>query len=363
MVKYSSKFAYTMLEACIVMLIVSIFIAVTANVIPRKMKPKTESEMHGRFECYYNGDKLEQKLTLMDKSTTTDVTENRYCEFTPPKYIKFLIINAVGGASGPGGSVGQFLSTFYTSTNDTYIIKPGAKGSAESNGGDTKVEKKNEGSSDDTILIAEGGKYTAGIDGYKNTTIDDVIRCEITVGPKIGDDNILSKDFICASGPICEIENDKIKVSHCRTNELYRTIYIPYKRSNSGYQAGVYVGDSESGLFDMQYIVNSPYPKQGTEENKWTLDSENGTGTLIYYDASIYTDYGTEPPEDWDPITNRTSPSLFKLTLTVKANQNNATSRMENYIKMLQINDGIGSVHPGSIVESTSYPGAVLILW
>ena len=105
------------------------------------------SEAHGRFECYYdNSGKLYQQM-YTEKSTTgreqatkeitlTDAdgntTTHKVCEFVPPSYAKYLIIDAVGGGAGGsprgGASEGQFVSTFYASIERKYYILPGVGG-------------------------------------------------------------------------------------------------------------------------------------------------------------------------------------------------------------------------------------------
>ena len=156
-------------------------------------------------------------------------------------------------------------------------------------------------------------------------------------------------NYDCAKGPVCEIENDRIKVSYCRTNEIYKTDYLPYKRLDSSYTS------SEKDMKDTQFIANSPYPAG----SKWN----NTTGTLIYYDASLWNEYNLDPPNTWNPEEDTDTPSLYKLTLKLKVNNNTTVSLMENYIKMLRIDSGISSAKPGSISGGTSKPGAVLILW
>ncbi len=364
--KIKHKTAYTLLEACIVMLIVSIFIAVSANVIPHKVKPKTQTEPHGRYECYYNGNTLTERYCANDdKCQPPTNAKNGRCIFTPPKYMRFLIFNAVGGSAASGGNAGKFVSTFYSSANTKYEMVPGTYGSAGQNGNPTSVYVcADTACSVDTrqlMLKANGGAYTLGINGYKNTTIDDVNSCTIEIGPKLSEEDESSKQlargYMCSRGPVCEIEDGKIKVSYCRTNELYRTDYIPYKKSDIA---------SERDMSNTQFIIESPY-------TTWTPS----TGTLIYYDTSLWDDYGTklfdsdgqplvyEGSNAWSPTISTLTPSLYKLTLYLNVSNGESISLMENYIKMLNLptTEGIGSVYPGSIKSTGPNSGAVLVLW
>ena len=341
----NKKFAYTLLEATVVMLILSIFIAVTANVIPHKIKPKNQSDAHGRFECYYNGNKLYQRTCLKGdcKDNPDEVTT---CRFVPPKYIKYLIVNAVGASAPAGGSAGEFLSTFYSSSNSIYDIEPGKFGSEEIDGTSTRVYKCDDTNctSKSLIMKAVQGINTSGADGYKNTTTDDIQSCVIEKGPTISYNSLLSKGYMCSKGPICEIETGKLKVSYCRTNELYRTVYLPYKKQDV---------TNSSDYKITQFIIDSPY-------TEW----DNSTNTITYYDTSLWDDYGTSIKAGWNPKTDILTPSLYKLTITLKLGNVTEKSLMDNYMEMLQLpNGGIRDAHPGSIISNTPKSGAVLILW
>lgn len=349
------------MEACVVMLIISIFIAVTANVIPHKIKPKNQSDAHGRYECYYIGNSLYERVCLKGNCKAPHTVDA--CRFTPPKYIKFLIINAVGGSAANGGSAGQFVSTFYSSSNSNYEVSPGTFGAeAGSKGNDSSVYICNnqECSSKSIVLTAKGGEYTSGINGYQNTTTDNIRSCKIEVGPKISSNNALSKGYTCSKGPACEVESGRIKVSYCRTNELYKTVYLPYSAATTP-NAGNYK--------TTQFIVDSPYPCttgggascNSAGEVKW----DSTTGKLLYYDTSLWDDYGTKIKSGWDPTNDDLTPSLYKLTLTLKVNTSTDRSMMDDYVKMLQLptTEGIRSASPGSIEGTTPHSGAILFLW
>ena len=50
------KNGFSLFEAFVVMLIVSIFVVLMANTVAHRPKAKVASEAHGRFECYYDKD-------------------------------------------------------------------------------------------------------------------------------------------------------------------------------------------------------------------------------------------------------------------------------------------------------------------
>ena len=265
------KYGYTLMEAAIVMLIVSIFIAVIATVVPHKVKPKTEADAHGHFECYYSGNKLVQR-TFVEGNYDPEVVDRSsqgYCEFVAPKYLRWLIINAVGGGSGTG-SAGKVVSTFYNSAlSPSYKMYIGQ--GAASNGGTTTVYN----SSDQKVIEIGGGSDFTNV---ASTSIANVVSCSIT-GLQHDASNPYNDDYICDYGPLCEVSGDKIKVSYCRTNELYKTVYLPYKKGGEF---------SETNYRESQYIVSTPY-------KSWNPN----TGVLTYCDTSLWTDWGEDPDSDW----------------------------------------------------------------
>lgn len=347
------KSGYTLLEAAVVMLIVSIFIAVIATVIPHKVKPKTESDAHGHFECYYSGNRLVQRTFAEGNNDPeiVDRTSQGFCEFVPPKYLRFLIINAVGGGSGTGNA-GKFVSTFYNSAlSASYKIYIG-QGAAD-NGSDTHVNN----AEDDEIIRVGGGIDLTDI---RNTSVENIIGCTVT-GLQHDDNRPFNDDYICDKGPICEVSNDKIQVSYCRTNELYRTVYLPYQRRSVSSGSDDYVEASETNFRNTQVIVESPY-------TSW----DYANGILTYCDTSLWDDWGRDPDAAWTVNTstctsnNEIVPSLYKMQIRIDTSREAAESQMTKYIKMLQYDasDAITTIEPGNGKSSgKGNDGAVLIIW
>ena len=82
------KPGYSLVEALVVMIVMSILFAMTSNVITTKRKPQTKNEAHGYFECYKNnpGDyKVIQRLVYENKEIENITKANNICNFIPPK--------------------------------------------------------------------------------------------------------------------------------------------------------------------------------------------------------------------------------------------------------------------------------------
>lgn len=327
------------MEALVVMLVVSIFIAIIGNVIARKPKPKKEDNLHGRFECYYDNDKLMKRTVVMNiKQDAEEADDSDYCLFTPPKGVKYIIINAVGAgtsSSAESKSPGRFVSTFYTSSDTTYKLAPGKIG-----GSDTVIT---DNTSDIEILRVENGK---DLSDAGNTNISDVQRCLIKKGQYITEDNVFANNYLCANGVVCEVLDDRVKVSFCRTMEVYEEEYLPwnYNKEHTTYKT----------LVPSKFIATSSYTKRNSDYSE-----------MYYFGTELFSDYGPEPPSDWDPdkinaASNDpavTTPSLYKLTLYLR--KPDTTPLMSNYMEAMEINDGIGAADPGGIGKN----GGILIIW
>lgn len=365
------KKGFSLFEAFVVMLIVSIFVALMANTVAHRPKEKVASEAHGRFECYYDpsNNKLYQQL-YTEGSTTgrklatkeiefkkdDDTTEmKKVCEFVPPSYAKYLIIDAVGGGAGGsskgGASEGQFVSTFYASIERKYYILPGNGGKKETgvnaaeNGGTTIVKNQDK----EVMITAEGGKAVSSLE---NTTINDVLACSVTEWPT--DDQ-----YNCHITPTCQIVDGKVEVSFCRSKGSYITTQLEYKHLNN---------DGEVVLDNPRYIVNKVYTEQ------------KNANTWIYHDISPWSDYNdldTNPVKSyensreagWKPsVTDEWVPSLYTLELLMnssadgdEANPSNLHRLIESMQYTSKIKDA--KVGEGGAKNRNGSAGGVLILW
>lgn len=362
------------MEVCVVMVIVAVFIALMANVVPHKVTKKSTAEAHGRFECYYEGSNLYQQLFVEQSSeprvkikTTGLHKGDRYtytykdasgtektvaaCEFEPPSWAKYMVVDAVGGGaggkSGVIGGEGQFSSSFFASVHKKYLAVPGKGGAYNNNGADTKVIGNGV-----EIITANGGKSRGSIE---NTTINDVLRCTVTDYVK---DN---PSFDCQTYPTCEIKDGLIVVNFCRTQDLYKEATFTYK------------GFKKNGDIIMdnpRYIVNSVKAKDGKPITE--LKNDGNKDTWIYHDVTLFTDYddSTNPvPNDWPISTaNERVPSLFTLELQMNLSpieDGKAASNLASFIEGMKYTSKMkdAKVGNGGTATGAGNAGGVLFLW
>ena len=90
----NKKFGFSLAEALVSMLILSVFFVATSKIITTKPKQEVQSNKHGYFECYYDGEQLKQKRS--DGSYAGEpVAVSSACYMTPPAGIDFVIIYAL----------------------------------------------------------------------------------------------------------------------------------------------------------------------------------------------------------------------------------------------------------------------------
>lgn len=342
---------FSLLEAVVVMLIVSIFIAAVANVIPKKAKKKVASEAHGRFECYYKNGVLYQQTFTEHTTTGPKAVSGTSCVFQTPYYAKYVIIDAVGaggaGSSTVTGREGKFVSVFYTTVSKSYKITPGVGTSGD--GKPTIIEAGHD------KVIARGGAYPKSL---KTTEASDIISCVVPEYSK-------SSLYDCKTSPECSVEGDKIKVSFCRSKDNYKTVYLTYKATDSD---GNVITDNP------RYIVN----EVSTSGGKITLpknQEESGASpnTWVYYDSSLFTDYddsSTNPIQsNWTRNLNDFwLPSLYKLEFTLSSSasgEDAPISNLERYIKSMGYTSDIKDVNPGKggAKFGNGKAGAAILLW
>jgi len=91
MVKNNLKKGFSLAEALIVMVIISVFFAVGAKVFTTRPKPKKQINSHGYYECYLNGG-LKQRY--IREGVETPEKSVGTCTFEPPTGIAFFNINS-----------------------------------------------------------------------------------------------------------------------------------------------------------------------------------------------------------------------------------------------------------------------------
>ena len=108
---------FSMAEMLVVMLIMS-FIAIGIPAIHfKKTELKTKRSLHGRYECYYNGNTLMQYQVNEEgaEDGPRAVTE---CSFIPPRNAIFFLIHAVGGGGGASTAAGGIVVSNLVETNE-----------------------------------------------------------------------------------------------------------------------------------------------------------------------------------------------------------------------------------------------------
>lgn len=210
MVKNNQKSGFSLFEACVVMLIVGIFVALCANAYSKKHVTYQESDGHGRYECYRNS-----AGTLMqyyvENNNRRSVTGNS-CVFRPPRYAKYLFLNAVGGGSST--APGEFKTVFYSSLDKPLTVEPGGVN------GSTSI--KLDGT---VILSAAAGQGSLNATSSEAT---EVRSCTFDY-----------KNTDCDGTPTCQQKGSDLKISFCNesgyvTNILSLEYIKQYKSSYSG---------------------------------------------------------------------------------------------------------------------------------
>lgn len=338
------KSGFSLFEACVVMLVVSIFLAVSATVIPKRNKPKAEAEGHGRYECYYKGNQLYQQM--FQGTSSLGLQAVNQCRFNPPMYAKYIVVNAVGGGAGGsggnGGEPGEFYSSFHTSARSAFVMTPGKGGRSGVDGTATTVYYE-----DDMvmpILIANGGKSNREL---REAKVSDIKQCAITEGA-----NAVNRDIACGSIPLCEIIGDKIKASYCFSASLYKSKEIDLQAD----------------------IIQRP-------NDEWIKPPviDEAKATVTYYDQGLLDEYGLDVSTYLsvyqDPVIRaylRKSweeyyPSLFTMVLTFDLHRSNTVtpSLIMNYLEGMGITEGITTYKPGQggAPGGAGNNGAVLITW
>lgn len=298
MVKSGNKSGFSLFEACVVMLIVGIFTALCANSYSKRHVTYQESDGHGRYECYRNtAGALIQRY--VENNNVRNVTGST-CVFRPPRYAKYVLLNAVGGGSADGA--GSFQSVFYSSVGAPLTVDPGAVGSA------TTIKENNT-----TLLTAAAG---GGSLITSNISADTVENCQFTY-----------KKYSCSGQPICLQDGVNLSVSYCRSANEFITDSIPLANIKTYSQSQTNNSVVYKDLSDMtKKGIDYRTAKEMAEREKL----EETTNYEIFYTINV----------------------TFDTTMT-------SISQMESYLESLGIEDGIASVQPGQ----PNKPGGVIILW
>jgi len=362
MVKINSKKGFSLFEAALVMLIAAVFITVMASVFPHKPKPKSQAEAHGRFECYYDGNTLKQRtITQGAASAVTNAAGSDYCEFIPNQFVRYLIVDAVGGGSGgasKGGAAGVFSSSFFAVPMYKYRLYPGKGGSrcttepcgAATAGKNTKVfgyKDNGAGTEGEELMSVPGGAYG---DTLVNKSVSDIETCRVTKSSTL-------EYYDCGTSPNCELVNDMVEVSYCRRSDVYRT--LPFRFHVSP-------GDSNDKKYDT--IADNP------------CTQSVGNGKFIFHDVSVWRDWKSSsifnygipnpcPTLDNDHLDNFDLPSLYILEIVMKIPpaipDDGEDSDLYRFVRAMKYTGDILNVKPGNggAKGANGKAGAVVVMW
>ena len=101
--RMNKKSGFSLAEALVSMLVVSVFFMAASKIITTKPKKELEQSKHGYFECYVEGGALKQKRS--DGSfgaTPATVATGQPCRFTPPGGVAFFVIYALNTKENVG---------------------------------------------------------------------------------------------------------------------------------------------------------------------------------------------------------------------------------------------------------------------
>lgn len=166
MVNTDKKLAFTLAEALVSMLILSIFIGLSMKIFTKKHTKPVYNPTHGYFICYRGlpekGTEYPEGVVYKKVGAGTPVPQDGdYCEFTPSKSANYYVVYAVGAGGGGrpniGGAPGDFTTLFVTNIADPLKIYPGAGGNPGQNGNPTIIRNNDPVVADSLIIEANGG--------------------------------------------------------------------------------------------------------------------------------------------------------------------------------------------------------------
>lgn len=309
----NKKIAFSLFEAVVVMGIVAIFVASATNVFTKKHKKQTEKPPHGRFECYYQDNKLVQQTFYENMSGQIQTLTTDYCTFKPVRRASYYVLNLVGagggGTSSYGGSAGTYRSFFIPTIQKELHVYPG-KGTSTTGGQSFVREKLTDGNMKDLASV-QGGQ--SGFD-LESISAKHVSSCAVT-----------KQKYACNIDAFCTIYEQYLYVTYCVAEEM-----------------------SSENNEDAHAEDNVTY---GDISRKGTY---NSTTRKVTYDKP--------------GITTGPSESPYTLTLDVVANtagQDGELSEFVGYLHAIGVNSPIVTASPGSggAKSENGKHGGAIITW
>ena len=97
----NKKFGFSLAEALVSMLVMSMFFIATSKIITTKPKKEVEANRHGYFECYIDSDgSMKQKRADGSYAGVPTAVVGNTCRFTPPRGIAFILMYALNDYNG-----------------------------------------------------------------------------------------------------------------------------------------------------------------------------------------------------------------------------------------------------------------------
>lgn len=364
------KFGFSLIEALVVMSIVTIFVAVIANVIPHKSKPKVSAEAHGGYECYWKNNKLYSRTITVgsehaEKEETTSDDRGKYCVFRPNHYVPYLIFNVVGGGAkggtNDGGAAGQFASAFFPIPHTSYKLYPGKGGTVSNPQGSPSYVTAN----DDVLVEVAGASDSADA---TTSTVDNIVDvylagqmganviaygCNYTPRVWLGVDNLIHISF-------CKNSTDVVEETFEFNNPSYTDTKLRYKRT----------------IMNSPVVGSNVTDSDGTKARVLSKLKDGTTNIWEYYDIGAFIDLDLDPldlpyPCTYNIIRSMNSPmcpSRYKIEIKLDIPDNSAvgaTSSLTKYADLMQYNN-LKSIKPGNggaQGNGAGYAGGILVSW
>ncbi len=172
----NKKFGFTLAEALMALLIISLITIASIPVITKK-KRIAETSTHGRWMCTLN-DQGQHKVYGSEANPSGWVVSGDKCQFLVPRGARGFVVSAIGGGGGGGGS-----SSETTVFDQSFSVDRYGRYKFFAIGGGGRGGRYDCDKSRDIDRLGLGGGGGAGGFGYGEVDIDDSINSvTITVG-------------------------------------------------------------------------------------------------------------------------------------------------------------------------------------
>lgn len=113
------KNGYSLAEVIIVMMLLSLFFLVSTKVMTQKPKPKSQTDTHGTYECYYDSG-LKQRLTIENEEFEAESVSK--CKFETQPGVAIYNFNAIMKDGGYQNTEPNINEVFYITISSNGII-------------------------------------------------------------------------------------------------------------------------------------------------------------------------------------------------------------------------------------------------